>query len=182
MARCANCGRDVPAGLSQCPDCLYPLGAADEGQAPTSSYENPPPPYEAYAGYGGWGSDSGDPTRVGATPPGDRPSAASAAPPAGYGPMPAAAPTGWYPAPNPYLPYRRGTNGLAIASLVCSIAGVFTCGLGAVLGVIFGHIALSQVKSSGEEGHGLALAGVIVGWVFIGLVAAYIILLAASNG
>ena len=33
-----------------------------------------------------------------------------------------------------------------------------------------GYIALSQIKKSGEGGHGLALAAVIVGWVLLAIV------------
>jgi hypothetical protein len=35
--------------------------------------------------------------------------------------------------------------------------------------VITGHIALRQLKTSGENGRGLALAGTIVGWVGVAL-------------
>jgi peptidyl-prolyl cis-trans isomerase B (cyclophilin B) len=70
-------------------------------------------------------------------------------------------PYGAYPPP-PYDPYGyqrpRPTNGMAIASLVCAF--VF-----APLGIIFGHISLSQIKRTGEEGHGLALAGLIISYV-----------------
>jgi peptidyl-prolyl cis-trans isomerase B (cyclophilin B) len=37
-----------------------------------------------------------------------------------------------------------------------------------LMGAIFGHVAVSQFKTNGEEGSGLALAGIIVGWVFTG--------------
>ncbi|MCP1121796.1 DUF4190 domain-containing protein, partial [Robbsia andropogonis] len=60
------------------------------------------------------------------------------------------------------------TNSLAIVSLVLSIAGLFTF-VTAIAGVICGHIALGQVKRTGEQGQGLALGGVIAGYVVIGL-------------
>jgi hypothetical protein len=41
-------------------------------------------------------------------------------------------------------------------------------GLGVIAGVITGHIALGQIKRTGEKGRGMAIAGVIVGWVAIG--------------
>ena len=49
----------------------------------------------------------------------------------------------------------RPTNGMAIASLICAF-------LFAPLGIIFGHISLSQIKRTGEDGRGLALAGLVV--------------------
>jgi hypothetical protein len=54
------------------------------------------------------------------------------------------------------------TNALAIISLVTSVLGM------GLVGVITGHIGLSQIKISHEQGRGLALAGVIVGYVGIG--------------
>jgi hypothetical protein len=62
------------------------------------------------------------------------------------------------------------TSGFAIASLVLSIVSwlgfVF---LGALLGIIFGHIALNEIKQSGGrvEGRGFAIAGLIIGYAHI---------------
>ncbi|MBK0419741.1 DUF4190 domain-containing protein [Leucobacter sp. CSA1] len=38
-----------------------------------------------------------------------------------------------------------------------------------ILGIIFGHMGLGQVKRTGDAGRGLALTGLIVGYVFTGL-------------
>jgi uncharacterized membrane protein len=69
----------------------------------------------------------------------------------------------------PYAAPRR-TNGLAIASLVCSCAGIFLLGIPCVLGIIFGFVARSQIRrtNGAQEGAGLALSGIIVGFVFVG--------------
>ena len=84
--------------------------------------------------------------------------------PPAYGPPPD--PPQWNPPPPipwpehyPQFPPPppRPTNGLAIASIICAV-------LCAPLGVIFGHVSLSQIKRSGEEGRGLAVAGLIVGY------------------
>jgi hypothetical protein len=73
-----------------------------------------------------------------------------------------------YPA---YGPQGR-TNGLAIASLVCSLAGLVTC-ISAPVGVVLGHIARRQIRESGEQGEGLATAGLWVGYILsvLGLIA-----------
>lgn len=63
---------------------------------------------------------------------------------------------------------RRQTNVLAILSLVFSCCFVVT-GLLGVAGLICGIIARKQIKESGEEGDGLALAGVIIGACATGL-------------
>jgi Domain of unknown function (DUF4190) len=62
----------------------------------------------------------------------------------------------------------RPTNGLAIASLICSLAG-FAIGISFPVGAIMGHIARRQIQQSGEQGDGMALAGIIVGWIGTGL-------------
>lgn len=80
-------------------------------------------------------------------------------------PAPYAAP-GMYPPP----PAPNRTNGMAIASLVCSIAGLVTCALSSIAGVVLGVIALNQIKRTGEDGRGMALAGVIVGGVVTALI------------
>ena len=61
------------------------------------------------------------------------------------------------------------TNGLAIASLVLGIIGIFTCGLTALIGLILGIVSMSQVRKSkgAMGGGGIALAGTIVSAVFL---------------
>lgn len=82
-------------------------------------------------------------------------------PPPGYPPQY----QGGYGAPyDPYAPARPvGTNGKAIAALVTSLSGLFFCGVPSIVGVILGIIAMRETKRTGQEGHGMALAGVIVG-------------------
>ena len=46
----------------------------------------------------------------------------------------------------------RGTNGLAIAALVLGI--LWLCAIGSVLAIVFGFIALNQIKRSGQAGVG----------------------------
>jgi len=62
------------------------------------------------------------------------------------------------------------TNVLAIVSLIASIAGIVIFWfIGSVVGVICGHISLNQIKRTREEGRGLAVAGLIVGYIGIAL-------------
>jgi hypothetical protein len=102
------------------------------------------------------------------------PAAAPAAPPA-YGTTPPAAPAYGETAPAYGQPaYGQPgtgpakTNVLAIVSLVSA----FFVSLAAI---ITGHIALSQIKKTGEQGRGLAIAGLIIG--YIGLVVGIIVLI-----
>ena len=62
----------------------------------------------------------------------------------------------------------RPTNGMAIAALVCSLAGILTF-ISAPVGAVLGHVARRQIRESGEQGDGMALAGIIVGWIVTGL-------------
>jgi hypothetical protein len=72
-----------------------------------------------------------------------------------------------------------GTNGLAVASLVLGIIWLYW--LGSILAVIFGHVALSQIARSGQNGRGLAIAGLVLGWIGVGvLVIAMLGVVAAS--
>jgi Domain of unknown function (DUF4190) len=71
-------------------------------------------------------------------------------------------------------PPRSHTNGMAIGSLVASglaiPLGFLRVGpLAAIVGVVLGIIALNQIKQSGENGRGLALAGIIVGGLILAL-------------
>jgi hypothetical protein len=114
-------------------------------------------------------------------PPPDYPQPAAAYPgyPPTYPGYPQAYPGG-YPSPyagypgDPYDPYRQtrppGTNGIAIAALITSLAGLLCCGLPSIAGVILGIIAMQETRRTGQDGHGLALAGVIVGGLIVGLV------------
>lgn len=62
-------------------------------------------------------------------------------------------------------PVSAPTNGMATASMVCGLIGFVTCGLTSLLAIIFGHIAQSQIKRTGEGGHGMAIAGLILGYL-----------------
>ncbi|MFW0791972.1 DUF4190 domain-containing protein [Gordonia sp. CPCC 205333] len=88
-------------------------------------------------------------------------------PPGGpqWGNQPSGAPYGY--APPPPNPASQTTNGLAIAALVTGLIPIICAGL---LGVIFGIVALNQIKTRGQKGRGLAIAGIVCGalW-FVGL-------------
>ena len=60
------------------------------------------------------------------------------------------------------------TNGFAIAALACSFFIIF----GAILGIIFGCVALSQIRRQGQRGRGMAIAGIVIGSCWIVLIVA----------
>jgi hypothetical protein len=74
-----------------------------------------------------------------------------------------------YPAYGP--PASTKTNGMAIAALCTGIGGIVLCfcyGLGLIpgaLGVIFGFLGMRQTAERGENGRGMAIAGLITGGI-----------------
>jgi Domain of unknown function (DUF4190) len=128
-------------------------------QAPVNYPEYPTPPYgyppAHYGGPPGYGSQPG----YGGPP--------------GYGAPP------WYP--GRYDPYQpdpaalAATNGLAVGSLITSIAGAvfgipltLLCYIGPlipIVGVVLGAVALGQINRTNQQGRGLAVAGIVVGAV-----------------
>jgi hypothetical protein len=76
----------------------------------------------------------------------------------------------------PYVPVRRRTNSLAVASLVCGLAQPFL-GLTTIPAIVLGYAARGQIRRTGEDGSGLATAGLVLGW--IGAVVAVLVILLA---
>lgn len=68
--------------------------------------------------------------------------------------------------PNYPPPQSSNTNVMAILSLV--FAFVF-----APVGIVLGHIAKKQIKERGEQGSGLATAGLVLSYIFTGLSLAF---------
>jgi len=83
---------------------------------------------------------------------------------------------GYYPVPPP-----PPTNGLAIGALVCGILELFTLGGAAIPAVILGHVARSQIRRTGERGDGMAIAGLVLGYLAIAGWALVILLVAAHS-
>ena len=130
-----------------------------------------PPPSDAPPGYGP--PPSAPPPGYGPPPPGGY-----GAPPApGYGAPPP--PYGSYGA-QPYV--ARKTNGFAITSLILSVTVSFLWGLGSILALVFGYIGKSQIdKSDGmEDGLGIAIAGIVIGWLGVAFWLLVIIAIAAG--
>jgi hypothetical protein len=161
-------GSEGGAGSGQQP----PTGPSPD--QPTNPWSRPSDPEQA------WSQPTADPLRAREPPGAPRGSGEVSStpapgqppgwPPAGPSPAGYQAPT--YPPPayqaQP-VAERRSTNGLAIAALVCSIAGVITA-ISAPIGAILGHVSLRQIRQTGEEGAPLAKAAIWVGWIITGLI------------
>jgi hypothetical protein len=68
---------------------------------------------------------------------------------------------------------RPTTSGFAVASLVLGIAIFCTGIIGGILAVVFGNLALARIDAAqgAQRGRGLAIAGIVLGWIAIGLTA-----------
>lgn len=75
--------------------------------------------------------------------------------------QPAGQPPSPYPNPQQYFGVPRPVpiNAMAVASLVVSFLGM------SFLAVIFGHIALAQIKRTGASGKALAIVGLVIGYL-----------------
>jgi hypothetical protein len=80
------------------------------------------------------------------------------------------------PAVKPQATYQVNSEGgsgygFAIASLACGVLGLICCcvgPLGSILAIVFGYIAKSQMKRSGDmDGSGMATGGIILGIIGI---------------
>lgn len=121
-----------------------PYGSSPYGSSPyDSSYGASP--YDA----GQYGASPYGAGQYGASP---APYGSTPYPPgyAGYGP-------GYQPAPP--------ASGLAIAALVCGIIGFFTAGLTSIPAVICGHLAWPDTSSGRYTGHGMTIAGLVLGYL-----------------
>jgi len=91
------------------------------------------------------------------------------------------------------VPYRPGsgppagqrTNSMAVASMVCGLCQIFFLFVAGIPAIIFGHIARRQIRETGEAGDGMALAGLIMGYIGVlaplAVIIAVIALVVASS-
>ena len=72
------------------------------------------------------------------------------------------------------------TSGLAIASMVLGILWLYW--IGSILAVIFGHVAINQAKKDPSlRGRGMAIAGLVLGYIGIAFLVFTIAVVSASS-
>ena len=104
-------------------------------------------------------------------------------PPPGY---PGYPPPPGYP---PTYPPRPRTNGMATASMILGIASLVLAGclwffpILPILAIVFGHVSLTQINRQGTSGKGMAIAGMVTGYVglFIALLVLLLVFLGTIN-
>ena len=165
--RCPICAEQVKAAALICRFCGHdfrqvaaaPPAAGASAQAPYQAPAAGAPGAQQPADWGQWGSAQSVQT---------------------YGALPAPANV-----PGPSYPVRSTahTNGYAIASMVLGILWVYW--IGSILALVFGYVAKGQIDRSGgmETGRGMAIAGIVLGWVGVGLFVLFLIIgIAARSG
>ncbi|MGW4383695.1 DUF1707 and DUF4190 domain-containing protein [Kitasatospora sp. NPDC004531] len=97
-------------------------------------------------------------------------------------PFGAAVPATFMPPPAP-LPVHPRNNALAVASAILGGLCVFG-GFTALPAVITGHMARANIRRTGEDGDGLAIFGLVFGWLSIAGWTLFFLLvvLASSSG
>jgi len=90
-------------------------------------------------------------------------------------PYPPVAPYQQYP---PYAP-ARATNGFAIASMVLGILWLYW--VGSILALVFGYVAKRQIRERGESGDGFATAGIVLGWIGVGILSAIVMVFVLAS-
>lgn len=83
---------------------------------------------------------------------------------------------------NPYVPgvpYKK-KNALATAGFICSLLGLTTCGVTALIGVILSVLGRRQIEERDEGGRELASAGIGIGIAILALYAVVILLTLVS--
>lgn len=65
---------------------------------------------------------------------------------------------------------KKETNGLAIASMICSLCSVAVW-VASIVGIVLGFVAIHQIDNDPEryEGRSFAIAGIAVGFAVLGL-------------
>lgn len=160
MKFCSQCGqgnKDDATFCIQCGASLEPERTPGAVAAPPAGAVSPPPSGEVA------------PPEPGVVPPGAIPP-----PPGVPGLQAPGAPPGVPYGAVPARPMGRQqpTEGMAVASLVLSIASFIVCPVvPAILGLIFGYLSLTKIEESRGTlgGSELARAGIIISWINIGI-------------
>jgi len=160
------------------PDPYQPQQPYGQPYDPTVPYTPEPPPSSGQPAYGQqYGQPtSGQPGTSGQPAYGQQPYGAQP----GYG-QPGYGPPGYGQPGYPYAPPVATTNTMAILALV--FAFIF-----APAAIVLGHIARKQIRQSGEQGSGLATAGLWLGYIFTSIMVLYCagvivaIIISAANG
>jgi hypothetical protein len=78
-------------------------------------------------------------------------------------------------------PVTTPTSGTAVAALICGLLTLFTCGLSGPFAVLLGHAASEETRRGRRGGHGMAVAGLVLGYLACGAWAVFLIIAVTSS-
>lgn len=84
------------------------------------------------------------------------------------------------PAPQPVA--QRAVPTTVGQTNTYALVSILTVMLSPILGIVFGHLGLSQIKRNGDAGRGLALTGVIIGYASIVLIFIFVMVYVSIIG
>jgi hypothetical protein len=91
-------------------------------------------------------------------------------------------PVPYVPPPPPTVNAQQRTSGLAIASLVCGICQIGVPVPTGIVAIFLGHAARRRIRRTGERGDGLALAGLLLGYLgLVGYLLLFLLLFTSSG-
>lgn len=185
---CPMCHRENPSSASFCIMCGHPLSglncqpkSADASQD-ASTADSAVPPAVPQADTAGAADGAPKPPAPAQEPVGtaqDARAATQGTPTASQGAPVAPGTSEPSSVSNAATRAHDGTDGLAVASLVCSIVGIFFFQIILpILGIIFGAVARSRNPKDSTNGK-LALAGLIIGIIVLVLSVLVVVILIA---
>lgn len=92
-------------------------------------------------------------------------------PPQGYA-APAQQPPAYQVQPVPARPSLPTTMAATNAFAVVAVIVAF---IQPIAGIVFGHLALGQIKRNGDSGRGLALTGLILGYAYLAFILLFVL-------
>lgn len=73
-------------------------------------------------------------------------------------------------------PPQAQTNGKAVTALVLGIVSLVVCSIVGIVAIVIGNQARREIAQTGQQGDGMARAGIILGWVAVVLTVLGIVL------
>ncbi|MEO6393626.1 MAG: DUF4190 domain-containing protein, partial [Pyrinomonadaceae bacterium] len=191
--KCPQCGLVNWTNAESCKRCRAPINDAAYGAAPAAGWPTDPfaaPALQNYASNQHYApaQQYAAPQQFAPPPPGMQ---FATAQPAGFGGGFADASYGYQAAPGgfPYAYEVPPSKGLAIGALVLGLVSfplIFFFGFGfltAITGIVIGFVALSKAKRDPRQyqGRGMAIGGIISGFVSMGLFVLIVLAIAIPN-
>lgn len=79
-----------------------------------------------------------------------------------------------YPQPEPAQALATPPTTLAYTNTF-ALVSIITAFISPIAAIVFGHMALGQIKRTGDAGRGLALTGLIIGYSYFVMIALFVL-------